>query len=46
MFVEKEQFERGIVEVAACSCLGDVVDFKPKGEYANLDNFNIIPKKA
>ena len=44
--MEREKFEKGIVEIIACGCLADVHDNKPKGEDANIDNYDIVPKKA
>ena len=46
VFVEKKAWQQGKFELIGCWCWGDVNDFRPKGELANIQNFELAPTKS
>jgi hypothetical protein len=45
IYVEKRAWQQGKFELVGCWCWGDVNDFRPKGEFAKMDRFDIVPTK-
>jgi len=46
VFVEKEAYQKGVFDLIGTWCWGDVMDFKPPGDLANLAAFDTVPTKS